>query len=86
MTCDEFYMDVRTDHVDISVKDGRMKAEAEIYLEDFVYALFKTNDNIDMLAKEIKDELIHRAENAYDLDQISDGELNTFYKVLEVIL
>lgn len=86
MSADCFYMDVRNDRVDISVQDGGMKAEAEIYLEDFIFALINTNDNLDMLAKPIKDELIHRAENAWDEDAITDEEWEHFQKVLEVIL
>ena len=86
MTADSFYIDVNTDRVDISVQDGRMKAEAEIYIEDFAYALINTNDNLDKLAKPIKDELIHRAENTWDEDAITDEEWENFEKVLEMIL
>ena len=86
MTADYFYMDVRNDRVDISVKDCDMKVEAEIDVEDFAFALINTNDNLDMLAKPIKDELIHRAENAWDEDAITDEEWEHFQKVLEVIL
>ena len=86
MSADCFYMDVRNDRVDISVQDGGMKAEAEIDVEDFAFALINTNDNLDMLAKPIKDELIHRAENAWDEDAITDEEWEHFQKVLEVIL
>ena len=86
MSADCFYMDVRNDRVDISVQDGGMKAEAEIYLEDFIFALINTNDNLDMLAKPIKDELICRAENAWDESVITDDDLAKFKKTLEWIL
>ena len=86
MSADCFYMDVRNDRVDISVQDGGMKAEAEIYLEDFIFALINTNDNLDMLAKPIKDELIRRAENAWDESVITDDDLAKFKKTLEWIL
>lgn len=86
MTCDDFYMNVKATTVDISVKDGGVKAEAEIYIEDFTRALIKTNDNLDYLAKPLKDELIHRAENAWDSSYITDNELANFRKTLEWIL
>ena len=86
MTADNFYMDVKTDRVDISVQDGGMKAEAEICIEDFAYALLKTNDNLDMLNDYVKDELKVRAGNAWDLSEITDEELANFKKVLEMIL
>lgn len=86
MTADDFYMNVRSTVVDISVRDGGMKAEAEIYIEDFARALIKTNDNLDILNDFIKDELIHRAKNDWDLSNITDEELEHFKKVLEMIL
>ena len=86
MTADDFYMNVKSTVVDISVRDGGMKAEAEIYIEDFAHALIKTNDNHDMLNDFIKDELIRRAKNDWDLSNITDEELEHFKKVLEMIL
>ena len=86
MTADNFYMNVKSTTVDISVQDGGMKAEAEIYIEDFAYALLKTNDNLDMLNDYVKDELKVRAGNAWDLSEITDEELANFKKVLEMIL
>lgn len=86
MTADYFYMNVRSDCVEISVEDGRMKTEAEIDIDDFVFAFLHSNDNLDMIAKPVKDELIHRAENAWDESTITDEELDHFKKVLEVIL
>lgn len=86
MTADYFYMNVRRDCVEIVVQESTMKAEADIYLEDFARALINTNDNLDYLAKPIKDELIHRAANAWDLSEITDEEQEHFKKVLEVIL
>ncbi len=86
MTADNFYMNVRSTVVDISVRDGGMKAEAEIYIEDFAYALIKTNENLDMLNDFIKDELIRRAKSDWDMDNITDEELEHFKKVLEMIL
>ena len=86
MTADNFYMNVKSTVVDISVQDGGMKAEAEIYIEDFVYALLKTNDNLDMLNEFVKDELKKRANNAWDEDIITDSDLGSFKKVLERIL
>lgn len=86
MTADDFYMNVKSTVVDISVQDGNMKAEAEIYIEDFAYALLKTNDNLDMLNDYIKDELKVRAGNAWDQSEITDEELESFKKVLEMIL
>ena len=86
MTADDFYMNVKSTTVDISVKDGGMKAEAEIYFEDFAFALLKTNDNLDYLAGRLTDELKRRANNAWDLSEISDDDLESFKKVLEWIL
>lgn len=86
MTADDFYMNVKSTVVDISVQDGGMKAEAEIYIEDFARALIKTNDNLDMLNNFIKDELKNRAVNAWDESIITDEELAHFKKVLEWIL
>lgn len=86
MTADDFYMNVGLRTVDISVKDGGVKAEAEIYIDDFANALLKTNYNLDYLAKPVKEELIHRAENAWDLGEITVEELGDFKKVLEEIL
>ena len=86
MTADCFYMNVRSDRVEISVQDCDMKAEAVISIEDFAYALLKTNDNLDMLDDFVKDELKVRAGNAWDLNEITDEELEHFKKVLEWIL
>ena len=86
MTADNFYMDVKSDHVEISVQESTMKAEADIYIDDFAFALLNTNDNLDYLAKPVKAELIRRAESAWDLDEITDEELEHFRKVLEAIL
>ena len=86
MTCDDIYINVKSTTVDIWVQDGGMKAEAEIYIEDFARALIKTNDNLDMLNNYVKDELIQRAVNAWDESTITDDDLAKFKKVLEVIL
>lgn len=86
MTADDFYMNVKSTTVDISVQDGNMKAEAEIYIEDFAYALLNTNDNLDMLNDFVKKELKKRADNMWDLNEIPDEELANFKKVLEMIL
>lgn len=86
MTADDFYMNVKSTVVDISVQDGGMKAEAEIYIEDFANALIKTNDNFDMMNDFIKEELKNRAVNAWDESMITDEELAHFKKVLEWIL
>lgn len=86
MTCDDFYMDVKTETVSIDGKEGNMHMSAEIYVNDFAFALLKTHDNLDYLAKPVKDELIRRAESAWDLDEIGDEDLEKFRKVLEVIL
>lgn len=86
MTCDDFYMDVKTETVSIEGKDGNMHMSAEILIDDFTFALLKTNDNLDMIAKPIKDELIKRAENEWDLSTITDDDLAKFKKVLEWIL
>ena len=86
MTADSFYMNVKSTTVDISVQDGDMKAEAEIYIEDFAYALLNTNDNLDMLNDFVKNELKKRADNLWDLNEIPDEELANFKKVLEMIL
>ena len=86
MTADDFYMKVGCDTVNISVKDCGMKAEAEIYVNDFVYALLNTNDNFDMLAEYVKKDLVKRAENAWDESMITDDNLAKFKKVLEMIL
>ncbi len=86
MTADDFYMNVKATVVEISVKDCDMKVEAVIDVEDFAYALLNTNDNLDMLAEPVKTELIHRAENEWDLDTITDDDLAKFKKVLEWVL
>ena len=85
MTCTDFYMDIRST-VCIDCKDGDMRMSAEVAIDDFAYALLETNDNIDMIAEPIKKELIHRAENEWDLSKITDEELDHFKKVLEAIL
>lgn len=86
MTADHFYMNVKNCVVDISVQDGNMKTEAEIYIENFVYALLKTNDNLDVIADPVKDDLVHRAVNVWNEDIITDEELGCFKKVLRMIL
>ena len=86
MTADDFYMNVKSTTVDISVKDGGVKAEAEIYIKDFARALLNTNDNLDMLNDFVKDELKKRANNAWDGGIITDSDLGSFEKVLEWIL
>lgn len=86
MTADYFYIDVGTDRVDISIKDGGLSIEAEVYVEDFARALLNTNDNLDMLNDFVKDELKKRANNAWDESIITDSDLGSFKKVLEMIL
>ena len=86
MTADDFYMNVKSTTVDISVQDGNMKAEAEIYIKDFAYALINTNDNLDMLNDFVKNELKKRADNLWDLNEIPNEELEHFKKILEMIL
>ncbi len=86
MTAENFYMDIKTETVRIDARDGNMHMSAEILIEDFAYALLKTNDNLDYLAKPVKAELVRRAESAWDLDEISDEDLESFKKVLEAIL
>ena len=85
MTCDNFYMDIKT-NVCIDCLEGDMSMSAEILIDDFIYALLSTHDNFDMIAKPIKEELIHRAKNEWDRDTITDEELEHFKKVLEAIL
>ena len=85
MTCDDFYMDIRT-NVCIDCKEGDMRISAEILFDDFVGALLDSNDNLDMIATPVKKELFHRAANEWDLGNITDEELDQFRKVLEVIL
>lgn len=86
MTADNFYMNVKSTTVDISVQDGMLKAEAEIYIEDFADALLNSNDNLDMLNDFVKKELRRRAMNAWDEGVISEDEYNIFKSVMEVIL
>lgn len=86
MTCDDFYIDVKSETVRIDGRDCNMHMSAEVYIDDFTHALLKTNDNLDMLAKPVKDELIRRAENAWDESVITDEQLRHFKKVLEWIL
>lgn len=86
MTADDFYLNVKATVVDISVKDCDMKVDAEIYIEDFAYALLNTNDNLDMLNDFVKNELKRRADNLWDLNEIPDEELDHFKKILEMIL
>lgn len=83
MTCDSFYMDIRR-NVCIDCNDHDMSMSAEVEVDDFVFALLNTNNNLDMIAKPVKEELIHRAENEWD--EISDEDLESFKKVLEAIL
>lgn len=86
MTADNFDMKVKSTTVDISVQDGMLKAEAEIYIEDFADALLSSNDNLDMLNDFVKKELRRRAMNAWDDGVISEDEYNIFKSVMEVIL
>ena len=86
MTADSFYMDVTSEIVSIEVKDCDMRVTAEIATDDFAFALLKTYDNLDYLAKPVKDELIQRAVNAWDESTITDDDLAKFKKVLEWIL
>lgn len=86
MTCGDFYMNVKTKTVEIVGNEGDMGMSAEILKDDFVYALIKTNDNFDMLAEQVRKELMERARNAWDLSEISDGQLMNFKDVLEMIL
>ena len=86
MTADNFDMEVKSTTVDISVQDGMLKAEAEIYIEDFADALLSSNDNLDMLNDFVKKELRRRAMNAWDDGVISEDEYNIFKSVMEVIL
>ena len=86
MTAENFYMDVKSDHVGISVMEGGMKAEAEILVDDFAFALLRTNDNLSYLAEPVKEELMQRAKDAWDLFEITDEDLENFKKVLELIL
>ena len=65
MTYSDFYMDVKTKTVSNECRDGNMHMSAEILVDDFAFALIKTNDNLDYLAKPVKDELIQRAMNAW---------------------
>lgn len=86
MTADNFYMNVKSTTVDISVQDGMLKAEAEIYIEDFADALLNSNDNLDMLNEFVTKELRRRSMNAWDEGVISEDEYNIFMSVLGVIL
>lgn len=86
MTCGDFYMNVQTETVSIDCKEGDMQIFADIPVDDFAFALLKTNDNLDYIAKPVKDELIQRAVNAWDESVITDEELAHFKKVLEAIL
>ena len=86
MTCDDFYMNVKMETVNIEGTDGDMRMFAEVDIEQVSFALLKTNDNLDYLAKPVKDELIQRAENEWDLSTITDDDLAKFKKVLEWIL
>lgn len=86
MTCDNFYMNVQTEIVSIDCKEGDMQIFADIPIDDFAFALFKTNDNLDYIADALRKELMERAKNAWDLSEISDGQLMDFKDVLEMIL
>ena len=85
MTAGDFYMSIRT-NVCIDCKEGDMRMSAEILFDDFVGALLNSNDNLDMIAGPVKEELIRRARNEWDLNIFTDEELAHFKKVLEVIL
>ena len=86
MTCYNFCMHIRTENVYIECKDGDMHMSTQIAIDDFADALLNTHANLDMLAKPIKDELKRRANNAWDMDDITDEELEHFKKVLGAIL
>ena len=86
MTCDYFDLNVKTNTVEIAANDCSMKVEMDVYYEDFVDALLHTKDNLDYIAEPLKDELIRRAGNEWDLGKISDDELNMFKTVMEMIL
>lgn len=85
MTCTDFYMDIRST-VCIDCKDGDMRMSAEVLVDDFVDALLNSNDNLDCIGRQVKNDLIRRAENAWDESVITDEELAHFKKVLEWIL
>ena len=86
MTCNGFYMDVQTEIVSIDCKEGSMQIFADIPVDDFAYALLKTNDNLDYLADFVREDLLNRSRNAWDESRITDDDLAKFKKVLEWIL
>lgn len=81
MTCDDFYLDVRSDIVEISAKDCSMKVEMEIYYEDFIDALDSDECIREWVLEKMRDICI----NNWDLGNISDMEKDRFITILEVM-
>ena len=86
MTVDEFEMDwhssiyrKRGGEWDIKARDGDMKIEFSVYDEDVQEAV---KDNFTDFADTVEQELTERAENAWDLGEISDEEKAIFLRIL----
>ncbi len=81
MTADDFYLNVKGDTVEISVKDTDMKVETEVYYDDFIDAL-NTDDCIrEWVLEKMRDIAI----NNWQLGNISDMEKDRFITILEAM-
>ena len=90
MTVDEFEMEWHTScyrrcggEWDIKARDGSMKIELSVY-DDDVQEVVK--DNFPNFADTVEKELTDRAENAWDLGEISDEEKAVFIRILGKVI
>lgn len=81
MTCDDFYLDVKGDTVEISTKDTDMKVEMEVYYDDFIDALDSDECIREWVLKKMRDICI----NNWELGNISDMEKDRFITILEAM-
>ena len=81
MTCDDFYLKVGSDTVEIIAKDTDMRVEMEVYYDDFIEAL-NTDDYIrEWILEKMRDICI----NNWQLGNISDMEKDRFITILEAM-
>lgn len=81
MTADDFYLNVKGDTVEISVKDTDMKVETEVYYDDFIDAL----DSDDCIREWVLEKMRDICINNWQLGNISDMEKDRFITILEAM-
>ena len=81
MTADDFYLNVKGDTVEISVKDTDMKVETEVYYDDFIDALDSDECIREWVLEKMRDICI----NNWELENISDMEKDRFITILEAL-